>query len=410
MLSRRDIVLHLPLLPIATQIGGCANGDSAMRERIVQDITAWDAIEDHRTGTQGDGRTAEWLAEAIRGAGLEPDIVRFPFERKVLHECRITVGGQSADGVPLFDGAFTDSRGLQAPLHPLADGTGIGVTGFAPSPAAPATADLLQARRDGQHAAIVAVATGESVLPGLALLNADYYRDPFGPPVLQIATDHGAWLEAAASERALAEFIAHVTLEQTSAANVQTRITGRDPSLAPLVIMTPKSAWWTCTSERAGGIGVWLECLRHFAAHRPERTIIFTANTGHELGHIGLDHYLASDAGLIEAAHAWIHLGANFAARDSQVLFQASSETLLTEGLAAFDAVGQRPARITPVGTRPLGEARNIYDGDGRYVSILGDNRWFHHPDDRWPTSVDIERTLLLTQAMLGIAEQLAGV
>ena len=37
-----------------------------MQERIVRDITAWDAIEDHRTGTQGDARTAEWLADAIR--------------------------------------------------------------------------------------------------------------------------------------------------------------------------------------------------------------------------------------------------------------------------------------------------------------------------------------------------------
>ena len=410
MPSRRDIVLHLPLLPIAAQIGGCATEDSAMQERIVRDIAAWDAIEDHRTGTQGDARTAEWLADAIRTAGLEPDVAHFPFERRVLNECRITVGGQSADGVPLFDGAYTGARGWQAPLHPLADGTGIGVTEFAPSPAAPSTADLLAARRNGRHAAIVAVAAGESVLPGLALLNANDYRTPFGPPVLQVATEHGPWLEAAAAERALAEFIAHVTLERTKPANVQTRIIGRDPSLAPLVIMTPRSAWWTCTSERAGGISVWLESLRHFAAHRPERTVIFTANTGHELGHIGLDHYLTSDGALIEAAHAWIHLGANFAAKDSQVLFQASSQKLLAEGLAAFDAVGQKPARITPLGTRPLGEARNIYDGGGRFVSILGDNRWFHHPDDRWPASVDIERTHLLTKAMLNIAKQLAGV
>jgi len=410
MPSRRDIVLHLPLLPIAAQIGGCATEDSAMQERIVRDIAAWDAIEDHRTGTQGDARTAEWLADAIRAVGLEPDVVRFPFERRVLHECRITIDRQSADGVPLFDGAYTDARGLQAPLHPLADGTGIGLTRFAPSPAAPVTADLLAARRNARHEAIVAVAAGEGVLPGLALLNADDYGAPFGPPVLQVATEHGPWLEAAAAEGSLAEFIAHVTLEPTEAANVQTRILGRDPSLAPLVIMTPRSAWWTCTSERAGGITVWLESLRHFAAHRPARTVIFTANTGHELGHVGLDHFLASDAALIEAAHAWIHLGANFAARDSQVLFQASSQELLTKGLAAFDAVGQKPSRVTPLGTRPLGEARNIYDGGGRFVSILGNNRWFHHPDDRWPASVDLERTHLLTRAMLSIAKQLAGV
>ena len=78
--------------------------------------------------------------------------------------------------------------------------------------------------------------------------------------------------------------------------------------------------------------------------------------------------------------------------------------------LAEFANVDERPARTTPVGDRPLGEARNIYDGDGQYVSILGSNRWFHHPDDRWPDTVDLERTMRLTQAMLAIARNLAGV
>ena len=51
---------------------------------------------------------------------------------------------------------------------------------------------------------------------------------------------------------------------------------------------------------------------------------------------------------------------------------------------------------------------RNIYDGGGQYISLLGSNSLFHHPDDRWPEAVDLEQTLKVTKAMLEVATQLA--
>lgn len=410
MLTRRNLLTRLPLAACSGSLLGCTLESNAMRERIETAIKAWDAISDHRTGTAGDKLTAEWLAHEIAAAGLEPEVDWFPFQRRVLHECRVSVGTERADGVPLFDGGYTGARGWRAPLCPLSDGKDIGVTRFAARGRTATTQALQTARRTQQHAAIVAVADADAVEPGLALLNADAYLQPFGPPVLQVATEHRAWLDSAVVERADAQFVAHVTLQATEAGNVQTVILGRDQTLGPVVIMTPRSAWWTCTSERAGGIAVWLECLRYFAEHVPLRTVIFTASTGHELGHVGLDHYLARAPKLIKGAHAWIHLGANFAARGSEILYQASTQALLAESLLAFSAVDERPTRTTPIGVRPLGEARNIYDGGGQYVSILGSNRWFHHPDDKWPTSVDVARTTRLTQVMLAIARNLAGV
>jgi len=62
----------------------------------------------------------------------------------------------------------------------------------------------------------------------------------------------------------------------------------------------------------------------------------------------------------------------------------------------------------TPVGTRARGEARNIFDGGGRYVSLLGGNGLFHHPDDRWPDAVDAERLAKLAQAFCALAVDLA--
>ena len=379
-----------------------------MRSRIGHDIQGWDAIEDHRTGTEGDARTAEWLGDELQRAGLEPELDWFDFERRVLHECYVASADQRADGVPLFDGGCTDAAGLEARLSELGEGTDIGLTLFGPGPWHPGTQALSRARRESQHRAIVAVAAGDLVRPGLALLNADDYAAPHGPPVLQVATEHRQWLEAALEAAEPVRFVAHVTLAQTRASNVQARIAGSDPGLAPLVIMTPRSAWWTCTSERGGGIALWLECARHFAANRPDRTVIFTANTGHELGHVGLSRYLDAVPQLVRDAQAWIHLGANFAAVGSELRFQASTEALMSQGLAALSARGINERTVTPLGERPFGEARNIHDGGGDYVSLLGNNPLFHHPEDRWPAAVDLERTLLLNQAMLKIVDRLA--
>ena len=377
-----------------------------MRQRIERDIRSWDEITDHRTGTEGASRTSSWLAAEISVCGLEPNIDWFAFARRVLHECSVETDDHRAVGVPLFDGGYTDVRGVSGTLGNLDSNAAIGLTGFSPVPRA--NVSLETARRDSGFAAIVAVARGDTVRPGLSLLNADAYRMPFGPPVLQVATEHRDWLHAARDNATPVKLNAHVTLETTRASNVQTRIPGRDSALAPSVIMTPLSAWWTCTSERAGGITIWLECIRLFAAHPPDRDLIFTANTGHELGHVGLDHYLQQNSRLIREAHAWIHLGANFAALNSRIRFQASNASLQSQGLRAFENQNITIADVTPLDERPYGEARNIYDGGGQYISLLGSNSLFHHPDDRWPEAVDLEQTLKVTKAMLEVATQLA--
>jgi hypothetical protein len=39
----------------------------------------------------------------------------------------------------------------------------------------------------------------------------------------------------------------------------------------------------------------------------------------------------------------------------------------------------------------------------------LGATPWFHHPDDRWPASIDIAKTRRLTLAMLDVIRSLAS-
>jgi len=53
--------------------------------------------------------------------------------------------------------------------------------------------------------------------------------------------------------------------------------------------MTPHSSWWRSTAERGGGLVCWLESLCALIAAPRACNVIFTANSGHELGHLGLD-------------------------------------------------------------------------------------------------------------------------
>ena len=68
--------------------------------------------------------------------------------------------------------------------------------------------------------------------------------------------------------------------------------------------------------------------------------------------------------------------------------------------------VGVAAGQITAMGQRPLGEARNIFDGGGEYVSILGGNNLFHHPSDRWPDSVDLDSTTLWITALVALGRK----
>src|SRR5262249_21929398 len=143
---------------------------------------------------------------------------------------------------------------------------------------------------------------------------ADSFVDPFGPPVLQVASEEGAFLADCARAGTQVVLTAQVQRLPATAFNVVTTVAGTDSSLPPLVVMTPRSGWWECASERGGGLVCWLEVMRALRAARPARDVLFLASSGHELGHLGLDAFMERRAGLVKSARAWIHFGANIGA------------------------------------------------------------------------------------------------
>jgi hypothetical protein len=372
---------------------------SNIKNNIKEDLIKWDSIKLHRTGTEGDNETAYWLADEINKCGLTVEVDSFNFIKRTPGRCQVTNGTHTAIGLPMFDGGSTSSNGIKGSHGSLNTDDVIAITQYGSSPDDDLSKNLNEARKRNKHPAIVAIADVYPNIPGLAVLNAESYRNPYGPPVLQVATQEGEWLMRLKADEKISVSV-EIIDKKSDAINVQAIIEGKDQSLSPLVVMTPKSGWWTCTSERGGGIIIWLNAMRYLSKNQPNRNVLFTANTGHELSHLGLDHFLEKNPSLVKDAFSWVHLGANFAAKEGQVLWQASSHEYLEKGLEQLKVLNLDEIISWPVSSRPFGEARNIYDGGGQFISLLGSNPLFHHPKDIWPDSIDMKKLIKLNSFM----------
>jgi len=365
----------------------------------------------HRTGTDVDNQSADWLMQRIEMLDVAATDTAFEFQRLQPITTRLLIGDTVILGEPLYDCDYTDGSGITGSIGELGSNADIGVIMALPFDAAPNVRLLYKARKAAQHKAIVVVTDSQLPEEGAALLNAEDFAAPFGPPVLQVANKHWIAIQAAIRVRLQVGLVLHCKYVKATARNVEAKIKGSRPELAPIVVMTPRSGWWVNASERGGGIACFLEIMRAVKSSRPIRDVIFTANTGHELGHTGLSLFLDNNPALIKNAHIWMHLGANFAAKFSpQVRLQYSDDESVASLEPWLKQNDLTPSAVTPIGQRPLGEARNVFDGQGRFVSILGGNGLFHHPADRWPEAVDLNVTTKWVTAFVQLAVAEAGI
>jgi len=251
-------------------------------------------------------------------------------------------------GVPAFDAPSTDDHGVSGALDLSAHDAAILVAKL--SPQAVYTGEYDRIRRDTPHRALVIVCSGAS--PGLGLLNAERFRHPYGAPTIHVSSEVSEPLLAAAARAAPARVVAESRYVPTAARNVVVTIPGARRFSPPLVVMTPRSSWWQSTAERGGGLVCWLESLRALIASPPACDVIFTANSGHELGHLGLDDFMARRPGwerpISDGGATWIHFGANIGAADGELSLLSASDDLCQLTEIEFGRVGQAPDVVAP--------------------------------------------------------------
>jgi hypothetical protein len=380
----------------------------ALRQRLAEAVEAYDAQGNHRTGADVDAASAAWLVRQAGEIGIEAVLEPFSLDRVDPKVCHLSVAGRCIGGLPLFDAGFTSVEGVGGRLGPLGSDADIGLAETEPftlmDPRKEQSNAVVHARRS-RHKAVVLLTRGS--MPGLFLLNAMSFAKPSGPPMLQVSSAETDWLTQQAEARAHATVVAKVERVPAQAFNVTATIAGADPALPPLLVMTPRSGWWQCASERGGGIACWLEAMRVLAARTPARDCHFVACSGHELGFLGIDAYLASRPGLIKRAHRWIHLGANIGAPRQPGLIQASDDATEQWATALMTEAG-----LTVSATRasvPRGEAGALHHGGARYVAFVCGTDVFHHPADRWPDAVDLSVLARYARALANGVQEMAS-
>jgi len=376
-------------------------------ERVGSVLQEYDAQGNHRTGTEVDNTSAQWLANYVRRCGIEPSLERFALSRVDPQLTYARIGDRRIDGVPVFDGAFTTADGVRGRLGPLGSDAEIGLAETSPATVThTAEADIVPAARRSRHKAVILITGGSS--PGLFLSNASAFPDSVGPPMLQISSVESAWLKQQAQHRAEATVVAYVRRTPAHAVNVTARIAGSDPSLAPLVFMAPRSGWWQCVSEQGSRLVIWLEIIRALVAARPARDCHFVAFSGHELAFMGMTPYLEGRQGVITRAEAWIFLGSDIGAPRQPNLIHASDHALEEWIVTALAKQGLPVDAKEQHSSRARGETAAIQRGGGRFVTLACGSPLFHNVADRWPEAVDVSLLARYATALADGAQLLA--
>ena len=383
-LSRRALATALPAAAFGLSRMRAARAEITPPSNAGALLQAYDAQGFHRTGHLADLENARWLAAEAVALGAEVSVEEFAIDRVEPAGCFVEVGDVRVPGVPMYDAAFTGPDGITGVLG-TGDTAEIGLATRGPLAIYQPSYDAY--RTTTSHKALVTITQGGR--PGLALFNAERFLHPYGVPDLLVASEAGPALIQAAQTGAQARVVADVRRVPSLVRNVVATVKGKTPGARPVAVMTPRSGWWHCASERGGGIVCWLEVLQALRDTPPASDVTLVASSGHELGHIGLDDFMARRPALVTGG-TWLHFGANIGARDSKLTLQSPQDDLRTLGTAQLAQAGHPAAGLSPPMQVPFGESRAIHRAGGRYLTLIGSNDLFHLPEDRFPDAVDV--------------------
>lgn len=292
-------------------------------DSVAADIERYVALGIKASGGPGDIAAGEWMEAELLGAGFAVERLAFsaPFFDPVRAE--LSIAGAVASVIPQAIVRQTPADGLIGPLIRMHAGDA------APDMAnAIALIDLPHQRWSSALARPVRDAVASAVEAGAQAvvlithgpsrkaiaLNADGRGPMFPCPVAILAPEEAAPFYAAAAQGTVAALHLVGDAGTRPTFNLIGKLDrGRDRWV---VVSTPRSGWFTCAGERSGGISAWLALARWAPQALDRYNLAFVCNSGHEYENLGAEHALESDLPTPGQTAAWVHLGANIAARD----------------------------------------------------------------------------------------------
>lgn len=368
-------------------------------ESLYADVQRYESFGTHRFGSEGAHRTFDWLAVELSRAGLTVSSQQFSVGRQYdLQDACLLVGDQRIAVTPQFWPAAAHAAfRLRAPIVATGDARGAFVRASIPYRQTSYLTDThrvaLQAAFARHPAAVLL--TIEHPSDEIFVHNVDQHQDAWPVPVLLVAGKDRAVLDRAV----VAGTLLDLTLEgryrnDMAGSNVIGRL-NRASGLS-VVVSTPVTSWFTSTCERGPGIAAFLALARIARERLGGVDLSFVGTAGHEIGHAGMQHFIAAQAPPPDRVVAWLHLGSSLACgawrRDAAGLFVATGR-LETEGLL----VNRSRSLDTPVrrhlgrlgATDRLGKDAAVGElGDvfaaayPNFFGVAGEHAFFHTPAD----------------------------
>ena len=371
----------------------------------------------HRTGTEGGTRTADWIAGELRAAGLKVEEQRFEFNQFVPEIAELRKpDGSLVTSFPYWYSGLTSQDGIRASLVDIGSGSAADLAGqdlsgklalvrvqLAYRAAFVNLAEALKRAQAAGASGVIAAIQGPANL--ITAANAESEAGLCGLPTLFVGKQDGEALAALAGQTL--QFTLAGRYRPGESRNVIATIEGQDDQA--LIAGTPTNGWFASGSERGGGIGALLTLARLKAQQvkqsgPPAHKLVFVFTGGHEVGFLGLQRFIETNADLIAHTYSYVHLGAGVAGRlysestdggftaaegaDPARTLYVSENPLLTS-LAATQSTA---AKLTPVQTvlpsiNNPGEQRRMYAIGVPIVSISGTTLFFHTVNDTAETT-----------------------
>ena len=368
--------------------------------RLYEDVIAYYNLGEHRTATEIDLRTSQWLLEQLRGAGLKATVQSFSLRQFFPHQTRLTIGERNTRAFPLWFPRSTGPNPVTGTLSMLVKSAEqdslrgkLALVRF-PADAGAAVVEgsihstLIRAAANAGASSVIAITEGPT--KEIIALNSPAGAEPWPVPVVLVAQrEEPALVDALKSSARVTLVIEGDDERDAKAKNVIARL---DRGNDLIVVSTPQSGWFRCAAERGPGIALFLGLARWANRRASGSSFLFVSTSGHEIGELGMQAFLRELAPAPDRVSCWIHLGAGIASYsweetqvglkrlpepDSRRLLMTSRELvpLLTTTFAGLPG-------LTPTVGRAVGEYEFLIKAGYRSFGIAAAHRFHHTPAD----------------------------
>jgi hypothetical protein len=392
----------------------CNGMDTASIE-AEQVLEQYRSLGEHRSGTDADLATAQWLDGELRARGVNAELQQWPLRVFDLVSSSIQTDDATLDAFPFWYPATTGSMGIEGPLVDVSEGKSPEVQNSVAFYRLPPgqyefhfdIADL--ASEWTEHGAKAAVVVLDHPIKAVSAQNANkpYHQQALPLPVLIASESDAEKLQELAANQSVVK----VTIDGTTRSGTAHNVLGWLDKNADrwLVISTPISGWFEVTNERGPGIALWLDLARWATGEDIQANFLFTGLSGHELGKMGMDR-LVDSARLPAPSEVclWLHLGSGIAVQ-TPLLAAVSSSSALAE-ITGSTLIGPTGMSYWPEQKMPKGSEQYLALRQGYpVVGLFGADPAIHTRLDQAPRidQAEYERVLAALQQL--IRRQLAS-